>query len=135
MTKVFVTGASGFIAKHILRELFEKGFDVRAAIRSEKRKKELQSLFPSAPLDFVFLDLTKDEGWSDAMDGCEVLLHTASPFPMNEPKDPEELIRPAVDGTLRALNAAKSAGIKRVVLTSSNAAIYKDASKPKKRAI
>ncbi|NRA30159.1 MAG: aldehyde reductase [Parvularculaceae bacterium] len=129
--KVFVTGASGFIAKHILRELFEKGYEVRASVRSETRKAELEELFPNANLEFAFLDLSKDEGWSDAMAGCDVLMHTASPFPLSEPKDPQELIRPAVDGTLRAMNAAKAVGIKRVILTSSCAAIYKDASKPK----
>jgi dihydroflavonol-4-reductase len=131
MTKVFVTGASGFIAKHILRELLEKGYDLRASVRSEKRKAELEALFPEAKLEFAFLDLNKDEGWAEAMQGCDVLIHTASPFPMGDPKDPQELIRPAVDGTLRAMNAAKAAGITRVILTSSNAAIYKDASKPK----
>lgn len=130
MTKVFVTGASGFIAKHILRELFEKGYEVRASVRSEKRKAELEELFPDNPMEFAVLDLTKDEGWAEAMDDCDVLMHTASPFPMSEPKDPQELIRPAVDGTLRAMNAAKAAGVRRVILTSSCAAIYKEAGKP-----
>ena len=131
MNKVFLTGASGFIAKHILRELLEHGYEVRASVRSDKRKAELQELFPDAQIEFTILDLNKDDGWTEAMMGCDVLMHTASPFPLGEPKDPMELIRPAVDGTKRAMNAAKAAGIKRVVLTSSNAAIYKDASKPK----
>jgi len=131
MTKVFVTGASGFIAKHILRELLEKGYAVRASVRSETRKAELEALFPDASLEFAFLDLAKDEGWTDAMAGCDVLMHTASPFPLAEPRDPQELIRPAVDGTVRAMKAARAAGISRVILTSSNAAIYKDAGKPR----
>lgn len=131
MTKVFLTGASGFIAKHILRELLEQGYQVRASVRSDKRKDELQGLFPDAALEFATLDLTKDEGWQDALQGCDVLIHTASPFPLTEPKDPQDLIRPAVDGTLRAMRAAKAAGIKRVILTSSCAAIYKQADKPK----
>ncbi|MEL6959006.1 MAG: aldehyde reductase [Pseudomonadota bacterium] len=131
MTKVFVTGASGFIAKHILRELFEKGYEVRASIRSEKRKGELEELFPGKPLEFAYLDLEKDDGWMEAMAGCDVLMHTASPFPRGEPKDPQDLIRPAVEGTLRAMKAAKAAGINRVILTSSCAAIYKQADKPK----
>jgi dihydroflavonol-4-reductase len=131
MTKVFLTGASGFIAKHILRELLAQGYQVRASIRSAKRKEELQGLFPDASLEFATLDLTKDEGWQDALQGCDVLMHTASPFPLTEPKDPQNLIRPAVDGTLRAMRAAKEAGIKRVILTSSCAAIYKQAGKPK----
>lgn len=131
MTKVFVTGASGFIAKHILRELLAQGYQVRASVRSDKRKEELQALFPDATLEFATLDLTKDAGWQDALQGCDVLIHTASPFPLTEPKDPQDLIRPAVDGTLRAMRAAKEAGIKRVILTSSCAAIYKQADKPK----
>lgn len=131
MTKVFLTGASGFIAKHILRELLAHGYQVRASIRSDKRKEELQGLFPDGSLEFATLDLTKDEGWQDALQGCDVLMHTASPFPLTEPKDPQDLIRPAVDGTLRAMRAAKEAGIKRVILTSSCAAIYKQAGKPK----
>ena len=131
MTKVFVTGASGFIAKHILRELLENEYQVRASVRSDGRKDELQALFPDAALEFATLDLTRDDGWQDALKGCDVLIHTASPFPLTEPKDPQDLIRPAVDGTLRAMHAAKDAGIKRVVLTSSCAAIYKQADKPK----
>lgn len=131
MTKVFVTGASGFIAKHILRELLENGYQVRASVRSDRRKVELEGLFPGATLEFATLDLTKDDGWQDALQGCDVLMHTASPFPLAEPKDPQDLIRPAVDGTLRAMRAAQQAGIKRVILTSSCAAIYKQADKPK----
>lgn len=130
MTKVFVTGASGFIAKHILRELLEKGYEVRASLRSEKRKAEIEALFPDATLEFAYLDLDKDDGWNEAMQGCDVLMHTASPFPLSEPKDPQDLIRPAVDGTMRAMRAAQAAGIKRVILTSSCAAIYKEAGKP-----
>ncbi len=131
MTKVFLTGASGFIAKHILRDLSEKGYQVRASVRSDKRKAELEALFPDAALEFATLDLTKDDGWQDALKGCDVLMHTASPFPLTEPKDPEDLIRPAVDGTLRAMRAARDTGIKRVILTSSCAAIYKQAGKSK----
>jgi dihydroflavonol-4-reductase len=131
MTKVFVTGASGFIAKHILRELLEKGYEVRASVRSDTRRAELEGLFPEAPLEFAILDLTKDEGWQDALKGCDVLVHTASPFPLTEPKDPQDLIRPAVDGTMRAMKAARDAGISRVILTSSCAAIYKQTDKPK----
>lgn len=131
MTKVLLTGASGFIAKHILRELLERGYEVRASVRSEARKGEIEALFPEATLEFALLDLTLDDGWEAAAAGCDVLIHTASPFPLAEPKTPDELIRPAVDGTRRALKAAKAAGIERVILTSSNAAIYKDVAKPK----
>jgi dihydroflavonol-4-reductase len=75
-------------------------------------------------LTFVELDLEKDSGWDSALKDIDVLMHTASPFPIASPKDENELIRPAVDGTLRALKAAKSAGVNRVILTSSNAAVY-----------
>ncbi len=129
MTKVLVTGASGFIAKHIVGELLNQDYEVRGSVRSQKRKAEIQKLFPDATIEFVTLDLTSDAGWDDALDGVDVLMHTASPFPEAEPKDPDTLIRPAVDGTLRALRAAQAAGVTRVVLTSSCAAIYKDSAK------
>ena len=94
MTKVFVTGASGFIAKHILRELLEQGYEVRASVRSDRRKEEVQGLFRHAALEFAMLDLTRDDGWQEALQGCDVLIHTASPFPLTEPKDRQDLIRP-----------------------------------------
>lgn len=130
MSKVLVTGASGFIAKHIVRELLEKGHAVRGTVRSAKRQAEVEALFPDAGLEFAMLDLTSDDGWDDALDGVDVLMHTASPFPQEEPRDPQELIRPAVDGTMRAMTAAHKAGVRRVILTSSCAAIYKDSAKP-----
>ena len=129
MTKVLVTGASGFIAKHIVRQLLEEGYEVRGSIRSDKRQAEIQALFPDADIEFVKLDLTKDEGWDVALEGIDVLMHTASPFPGGEPDDPMTLITPAVEGTTRALNAAHAAGVTRVILTSSCAAIYKDSAK------
>jgi dihydroflavonol-4-reductase len=130
MTTVLVTGASGFIAKHIVRELLENDYSVKATVRSDRGRDQLVALFPDAGLDFVRVDLLADAGWDDAMAGVDVLMHTASPFPDSEPKDPQELIAPAVEGTLRALRAAQRAGVTRVVLTSSCAAIYKDSSKP-----
>lgn len=130
MTTVLLTGASGFIAKHILRELLAQDYSVRASVRSATRRAEVEALFPDAEITFVNLDLTSDTGWSDALDGVDALIHTASPFPTVDPKDPQTLIRPAVDGTRRALRAAQAAGVKRVILTSSCAAIYKDSAKP-----
>jgi dihydroflavonol-4-reductase len=131
MTIVLVTGASGFIAKHIVRELLESNYTVRASVRSRKGRDQLKTLFPDAGLSFVTLDLLQDEGWREALEGVDVMMHTTSPFPATTPKDPEELIRPAVDGTLRALRAAQASGVGRVILTSSCAAIYKDAAKSK----
>ncbi len=126
MSTVLVTGASGYIAKHIVRELLEHGHTVRASVRSDKRRAEIEALFPGAGIEFVKLDLTSDDGWADALKGSDMLMHTASPFPGTQPKDREELVRPAVDGTLRALSAARDAGTERVILTSSVAAMYKD---------
>lgn len=128
---VVVTGATGFIAKHIVLKLLDRGHTVIASVRKPNRGEALRNtlkehLGDPARLDAlktVVLDLTSDEGWQEAMAGADALIHTASPFPLAQPKDEDELIRPAVDGTLRALRAAKAAGITRVVLTSSAVAV------------
>lgn len=129
MTTVLLTGASGFIAKHILRELLDAKYNVKASVRSDNSRASVEALFPEHKITFVNLDLMHDDGWDDAMRGVDVLIHTASPFPTDSPKDAQELIRPAVDGTMRALTSAHKAGVKRVVLTSSCVAIYKDSTK------
>ena len=127
-----MTGATGFIAKHIVLELMNAGYRVAGSLRTESRRDEIRDAvrphFSSADdvdqrLRFVTLDLNKDDGWPEAMAGVDVLMHTASPLPMKQPRDENEIIRPAVDGTLRALRAAHVAGIRRVVLTSSTAAV------------
>ena len=136
---VLVTGASGFIAKHIVLELLNAGYRVVGSLRTEPRRDEVRDavrphLASAADLDqrlrFVTLDLSKDAGWLEAMSGVDVLMHTASPLPMAQPRDENELVRPAVDGTLRALKAADAAGIRRVVLTSSTAAVTIHPPKP-----
>jgi len=133
MKNVLITGASGYIGKHVTLQLLNQGYTVRASVRNlaksaEVRDAVLPHLLDSSNLDsrliFVELDLEKDSGWDKALHDIDVLMHTASPFPLAAPKDENELIRPAVDGTLRALKAAKSSGVKRVILTSSMAAIY-----------
>lgn len=127
---VLLTGVSGFIAKHVAAKLLTAGHEVRGSLRRLDRAGEVRAAL--APLvsagalerlSFVALDLEKDEGWKAAMQGATALVHTASPFPVAQPKDPQVLIRPAVEGTLRALGAAKAAGIARVVLTSSTIAV------------
>lgn len=129
---VLLTGASGYIGKHIALQLLEAGYMVRATVRNIERSAEVADAVRAhltnadavdSRLTFVALDLSSDAGWSDAMAGVDVLMHTASPFPLEQPKNEDDLIRPAVDGTLRALRAAYAAGIKRVILTSSTAAI------------
>ena len=128
---ILLTGITGFIAKHVAADLLNAGYSVRGSLRDLDRIQEVkESLKPVVTdraslsrLSFVTLDLMQDKGWDTAMDGVAAVIHTASPFPGAAPKDAEELIRPAVDGALRALRAAQAAGVTRVVLTSSVVAI------------
>jgi dihydroflavonol-4-reductase len=129
MKKVLVTGISGFVGQHCAAELLKKGYAVRGSVRSLSKTDEVvngikKEIDPKGNLDFCELDLMKDAGWDKAMEGCDYVLHVASPFVVKVPKDENELIKPAVDGTLRALKAAKKAGVKRVVLTSSTVAMH-----------
>jgi len=127
---ILLTGITGFIAKRIAADLLAAGHHVVGSLRSPSRADEVRAAV--APfvagdagdrLRFVTLDLTSDDGWVDAMAGVDALVHTASPFPMAQPRDADTLIRPAVDGTLRALRAAHAAHVTRVVLTSSMVAV------------
>jgi dihydroflavonol-4-reductase len=126
--RVLVTGASGFLAQHVILQLLEKAYEVRGTLRSMKRADEVRAILAkhdarAASIEFVEADLGADAGWAEAVKGCTYVQHVASPFPAVHPRDESELIRPAVDGTLRVLKAAKAAGVKRVVMTSSVAAI------------
>ncbi|NAZ36757.1 aldehyde reductase [Rubellimicrobium sp. CFH 75288] len=120
---IVVTGASGFIALHVIRELLEAGHAVRGTLRDPAREGRVRAalgpLGAEGRLDFVQADLLRDEGWAEAMRGARALIHVASPFPLAPPRDPDRVIRPAVEGTRRALEAAFAAGVERVVLTSS----------------
>ena len=134
MKKVLVTGISGYIGQHVALELLEKGFAVKGSVRDLARKEEVLSgiktvIDPKENLEFTKLDLLEDEGWADALEDCDYLLHVASPFITSEPKDENILIKPALEGTLRALKAAKAANVKKVVLTSSIVAMLGDADK------
>lgn len=128
MSKVLVTGGTGFLGAHTIIQLLDAGHDVRTTLRSLKRKADLLSMIRTggadpAALTVVEADLEKDAGWAEAVNGCDFVLHIASPFPAGNVGDEEAVIRPARDGTLRVLHAARDAGIKRVVMTSSFAAI------------
>ena len=132
--KVLLTGISGYIGNHCAVELLKNGYSVLGSVRSlSKSRKVIDSIEkevdPKGNLEFCELDLLSDDGWDEAMKGCDFVMHVASPFINIEPKDENELIRPAVDGTMRALNAAKKAGVKRVVLTSSMVSMLEDANK------
>ncbi len=129
MSTVLVTGGSGFIGSHCILQLLAAGHPVRTTVRNLKREGDVRALLktggaePGDRLSFTAADLEKDAGWPEAVAGCEYVLHVASPFPANVPENEDELIRPAREGTLRVLRAARDAGAKRVVLTSSFAAI------------
>jgi nucleoside-diphosphate-sugar epimerase len=129
MSTVLVTGGSGFIGCHCILQLLAAGHQVRTTVRNLSRERDVRAMLkeggaePGDRLSFLAADLEKDTGWAEAVTGCEYVLHVASPLPPNTPKHEDELIVPAREGTLRVLRAARAAGVKRVVLTSSFAAI------------
>lgn len=124
MKTTLLTGISGYIGLHCAKDLLDAGHAVRGTVRSQAKAQEVRDTLAAASVDtanlsFVELDLTSDRGWNDAAAGCDFVMHVASPFVIANPKNPQDMISPAVDGTLRALRAAKKAGVTRVVLTSS----------------
>ncbi len=129
MSTVLVTGGSGFIGSHAIVQLLAAGHTVHTTVRSLKREADARALVkqggaePDGRLTFFEADLTNDAGWKEAVKGCEYVLHVASPFPANAPEDENELIVPAREGALRVLRAARDADVKRVVMTSSFAAV------------
>lgn len=126
---VLVTGGSGFLGAHCIAALLSDGYRVRTTLRSLDRRHDVTAALAHAGVDagdrlsFAAADLMDDAGWHAAVDGASYVLHTASPFPPTQPKDADELVIPARYGTLRVLRAAQEAGVKRVVQTSSFAAI------------
>jgi nucleoside-diphosphate-sugar epimerase len=129
MSTVLVTGGSGFIGCHCILQLLTAGYEVRTTVRNLKRENDVRVMLkaggaePGDRLLFVAADLESDTGWPEAVAGCEYVLHVASPLPPSLPKHEDDLIGPAREGTLRVLRAARGAGVKRVVVTSSFAAI------------
>jgi len=122
---VLVSGGSGYIAGFLIRQLVTEGWVVHTTVRSLTKEAAVRELLAvdNSRLKFFAADLNADEGWADAMAGCSHVAHVASPLPAGVPKDANELIVPARDGALRALRAAKAAGVKRFVMTSSVAAV------------
>jgi nucleoside-diphosphate-sugar epimerase len=129
MSTVLVTGGSGFIGSHCIAQLLTAGHDVRATLRDLKRAPEVLAMLNVAGVEraeqlrFFAADLERDDGWPAATQDCDYVLHVASPFPIAVPRNEDELIVPAREGALRLLRAARDTGVKRVVLTSSFAAV------------
>jgi nucleoside-diphosphate-sugar epimerase len=129
MSTVLVTGGSGFIGSHAIVQLLAAGYTVRTTVRSLAREGEVRAMLREGVatgedrLSFFEADLTSDAGWAEAVKGCEYVLHVASPFPATVPKDENELIVPAREGALRVLKASRDAEVRRVVMTSSFAAV------------
>ena len=123
--KVLVSGGSGYIAGFLIRQLVTTGWDVNTTIRSRAKEQRLRDTLgvDDDRLHVFEADLTDDAGWAEAMAGCSHVAHVASPFPVKAVKNDDDLVVPARDGALRALRAAKQAGVERFVMTSSAAAI------------
>jgi len=127
--KVLVTGGTGFVAIHSILQLLNCGYQVRTTIRSLKSKDKVLEMLKNggitdfSNLDLIEADLTDDKNWANAMTDCQYVLHIASPIFLRLPKNEDEMIRPAVDGTLRVLKAARDSGVKRVVMTSNFGAV------------
>ena len=130
MARVLVTGGTGFVGAHCLIQLLAAGHETRATVRNLAREGDVRAMLRQGGagdvggrLKLFAADLTADAGWAEAAAGCDYVLHVASPFPAAVPREENELIAPARDGALRVLRASRDAGVKRVVLTSSFAAI------------
>ena len=128
MSKVLVTGATGFIGLHCIQQLLEKGYEVNGTVRSLDRESEIRNGLSNnntnhENLKLFSVDLNSDEGWDDAIHGCDYVLHVASPISLEE-QDEDYFVKPAIAGVKRALSFANKHGVKKVVLTSSVAAIF-----------
>lgn len=129
MATVLVTGGSGYIASYCILALLAAGHEVRTTVRNLAREPDVRAMLqrggarPGERLTFFAADLQGDAGWSEAVRGCDYVLHVASPTLTSEPRNEDEMIRPARDGVLRVLRVARDAGVRRVVLTSAFGAI------------
>jgi dihydroflavonol-4-reductase len=125
MTQVLVTGGSGYIGGWCALALLDAGYEVRTTVRDTAREPQVREMLrrPGAGLQVVRADLGDDEGWREAAAGCDYVLHVASPTLTRPPRTDDEMVRPAVDGTLRVLRAARDAGVRRVVMTSAIGAV------------
>ncbi len=126
MSTVLVTGGSGYLGTRVIADLLKSGTEVRTTVRSLDAEADLRAAVKrggadDAGLELVTASLTEDDGWADAVAGVDGVYHLASP--MIQSSNPDDVVVPARDGALRVLRAARDAGIRRVVLTSSFAAV------------
>lgn len=126
--RTLVTGGSGYIATFCMAQLLREGAQVRTTTRNSRQEAEIRAavsrlIQANDRLEIVVAGLNADTGWHEACSNCSGVLHVASPFPSQSPKDDDELVRPARDGALRVLVAAREANVRRVVVTSSTAAV------------
>jgi nucleoside-diphosphate-sugar epimerase len=128
-TTVLVTGGTGFLGAHCILQLLQQGYKVKTTIRTSSKKDKVLNMLKNGGiqhfenLSFIDADLTQDKNWDTAVEHCDYVLHAASPIHLKLPKHENEMILPAVEGTLRVLNAAKKAHVKRVVMTSNFGAV------------
>ena len=128
MKKVLLTGISGYIAMHCAKELLKRDYHINATVRNLDKVEDIKNALAALSLDvdkiqFFQADLLSDDNWEDAMAGCEYVMHVASPYPLNQPKDENVLIKPAVEGTERVVSLAIKNNVKKIVLTSSVVAV------------
>ncbi|RPG43725.1 MAG: aldehyde reductase [Gammaproteobacteria bacterium TMED112] len=128
MKKVLLTGISGYIAMHCAKELLQRDYHINATVRNLDKVEDIKNALSALSLDvdkieFFQADLLSDDNWEDAMAGCEYVMHVASPYPLNQPKDENVLIKPAVEGTDRVVSLAIKNNVKKIVLTSSVVAV------------
>ena len=128
MKKVLLTGISGYIAMHCAKELLKRDYHINATVRNLDKVEDIKNALSALSLDvnkiqFFQADLLSDDNWADAMADCEYVMHVASPYPLNQPKDENVLIKPAVEGTERVVSLAIENNVKKIVLTSSVVAV------------
>ena len=128
MKKVLLTGISGYIAMHCAKELLKRDYHINATVRNLDKVEDIKNALSALSLDvdkiqFFQADLLSDDNWADAMADCEYVMHVASPYPLNQPKDENVLIKPAVEGTERVVSLAIKNNVKKIVLTSSVVAV------------
>ena len=128
MKKVLLTGISGYIAMHCAKELLKRDYHINATVRNLDKVEDIKKALSALSLDvdkiqFFKADLLSDDNWEDAMADCEYVMHVASPYPLNQPKDENVLIKPAVEGTERVVSLAIKNNVKKIVLTSSVVAV------------